>query len=105
MSTIFSGTTPPASLIVGLNMKFIDTHIDKANRFSIGREIETGRFYLSIPVSNQLVDYEEYYEITKGTHDGYPENINELIEFADECRLRRCDHLLLIKPGKDRGVG
>jgi hypothetical protein len=86
-------------------MKFADTHVNKGKRFSLGREMESGRFYLSIPVSNRLVDYEEYYEISREAHDGYPENVEILTKFADECRAHRCDHLILVNPGKDRGVG
>jgi hypothetical protein len=86
-------------------MKFADTHVNKDKRYSLGREVESGRFYLSIPVSNRLVDYEEYYEISREAHDAYPENEETLTKFADECRARRCDHLLLVTPGKDCGVG
>lgn len=31
------------------------------------------RRYLSIPLSNRLCKYEEYYEISREAHDGYPE--------------------------------
>ena len=86
-------------------MKFADTHVNKEYRYSLGSETESGRFYLSIPVSNSLVDYEQYYEISKGAYDAYPENVEALNRFADECRARRWDHLLLVKPGRDRGVG
>lgn len=86
-------------------MKFTDTHINKENRFSLGVEAESGRFYLSIPVSNRMVDYEEYYEISREAHDEYPENVEALALFANECRARKWDHVLLVKPGEDRGVG
>ncbi len=86
-------------------MKFSDTATDTSSRFSIGLETETGRYYLSIPVSNRLVDYEEYYEVSREMHDRYPNNEDELKRFADECRARHNDHLLLMQPGSDRGVG
>jgi hypothetical protein len=46
-------------------LKFKDVVVCRSERFSIGIEESSGRFYLSIPVSNGLVDYEEYYEIDR----------------------------------------
>ena len=86
-------------------MKFVDTAIHREHRFSIGREQESGRYYLAIPVSNRLCDYEEYYAIDRAAHDAYPGNLPELVSFADRCRARLCDDLLLIPAGSDRGVG
>lgn len=85
-------------------MKFVDTATDRGQRFSIGQELESGGYYLSIPVSNRLCDYEEYYEISRAAHDGYPGNLADLAAFASRCRARLCDGLLLIPPGTDRGV-
>jgi hypothetical protein len=86
-------------------MKFVDTAANPDHRFSIGRELESGRYYLAIPVSNRLCDYEEYYEITRSTHDAYPGNLAELAALASCCRARMCDDLLLVPPGSDRGFG
>lgn len=72
-------------------------------RFSIGQEQQSGRYYLSIPVANRWVDYEEYYEISKAMHDAYPQNREELLAFAEQCRKRMQDHCLLVQPGKERG--
>lgn len=85
-------------------MRFIDTVVNKDDRFSLGREIDSGRYYLSIPVSNRMVDYEEYYQISAELHEGYPENALELRQFAQECRQQLHDSLLLQKPGADRGI-
>jgi hypothetical protein len=85
-------------------VRFVDTAIDKIRRFSIGREEESGRYYLAIPVSNRMVDYEERYEIGAELHDGYPANAVLVEEFADRCRRRLNDDLLFAKPGSDRGV-
>jgi hypothetical protein len=86
-------------------MRFSDTAIESHSRFSIGRELESGRYYLSIPVSNSCVDYEEYYEISRVMHDSHPKNLEELCSFAEACRRRENDALLLQKPGRNRGVG
>lgn len=85
-------------------MKFAETATNREQRFSIGRELESGGCYLSIPVSNRLCDYEEYYEIGRAAHDGYPGNVAELAAFASRCRARLCDDVLLVPPGSDRGV-
>ncbi len=41
-------------------MKFSDTFVSREDRYSIGAELDSGRPYVSIPVSNGVVDYEEY---------------------------------------------
>ena len=86
-------------------MQFSDTATDKEARFSIGQELESGRCYLSIPVANEYVDYEEFYEITKLAHDLYPRNSAELSAFAEGCRRREHDELLMQEPGRLRGIG
>lgn len=84
-------------------MKFVDTAVNQQHRFSIGRELDSGRFYLSFPVRNQLCEYEEHYEIPAAMHDAYPRNAEEVLAFVDRCRQRLCDDLLFLKPGSDRG--
>lgn len=95
----------PVNRTLCIKMRFQDTHVNSVERFSVGQELDSGRFYLSIPVSNRLADYEEYYEISKECHDGFADDPTELSEMAEKCRKRECDHLLFIKPGSDRGVG
>jgi predicted transcriptional regulator len=84
-------------------MKFIDAFVFREDRFSVGVEQETGKHYLAIPVSNGLIEYEEYYEIGKEMFDRLPNNIVELRAFAQECRLRHEDDRLIVKPGTKRG--
>ena len=85
-------------------MQFNDIAVSRENRFSIGIEEESGRHYLSIPVSNQYVDYEEYYELTKELFDSFKANMGSALNFVEQCRDRKKDELLIQKPGKDRGV-
>jgi hypothetical protein len=85
-------------------MRFSDTATEEQARFTIGRELDSGRYFLSIPVSSGLVDYEEYYEITAAMHDSYPGNREALCAFADACRRHERDALLIQKPGRNRGV-
>ena len=72
-------------------MKFVDVAVSREGRFSIGVEKETGKFYLSIPVSNSLVDYEEYYEITREMFERCQKDMKEALFFADECREGKKD--------------
>lgn len=85
-------------------MKFKDLVFSPENRLSIGIEEESGRYYLSIPVGNRRADYEEYYELTKLEFDCFRLDINKAIPFAEDCRQRKRDHLLMQEPGADRGI-
>jgi hypothetical protein len=85
-------------------LKFNDVCVYKEKRFSIGIEEQSGKYYLSIPVSNSFVDYEEYYEINKDEFDLYKDNVDAAAEFVRQCRNRECDDQMMMKPGKDRGV-
>ncbi|RYF92686.1 MAG: hypothetical protein EON95_11520 [Caulobacteraceae bacterium] len=86
-------------------MRFRDLHFDRENRVSLGVEIATGQPFLSIPVANGRVDYEEYYRIDQALLDGYPANKAEILILANRCRRRENDAALIIPPGSDRGVG
>ena len=70
----------------------------------MGIEEKSGKYYLSIPVKNRYVDYEEYYEINRDEFDVYGDNLDAAMQFVRRCRNRECDDRLIIKPGKDRGV-
>ena len=58
----------------------------------------TGRFYTSIPVSNAMVDYEEYYEIDHPTFDRFQKNLEQALAFVTLCRQRKVDDLLMVQP-------
>lgn len=85
-------------------MKFNDTFINRTERFTLGIEITTGKPYLSIPVSNRLVDYEEYYEISSDSYALFLNDPSAASDFAERCRNREEDQRLILKPGSDRGV-
>lgn len=85
-------------------MKFNDTFINRTERFTLGIEITTGTPYLSIPVSNRLVDYEEYYEISSESYELLLNDPSAASDFAERCRSRQEDQRLILKPGSDRGV-
>lgn len=84
--------------------RFKDTFIDKDERFSIGIDLSSGENYVSIPVSNRMVDYEEYYVIPKDLANNYDSNRDSILEIVRKCRAREYDDYLIIQPGSDRGI-
>ncbi|MHC8365313.1 hypothetical protein ACYZT9_05380 [Pseudomonas sp. ZT5P21] len=85
-------------------MKFNDTLINTNERFTIGIEESTEKYYVSIPVSNRLVDYDEHYQIDRNSYELYLNNPTAALDFVRRCRNRQEDELLIFKPGADRGV-
>ena len=85
-------------------MNFEDTFFYSKNRFSIGIEKESGKYYLSIPVSNGIVDYEEYYEISEDEFKSFKNDPTSAEYFVDRCRNRQQDNLLILAPGANRGI-
>ncbi len=85
-------------------MTFIDSYFSREDRYSIGVESTSGRHYLSIPVSSGVVDYGEYYELTPQQHRAFDEDRAEALRFAEACRRREHDDLLIQKPGRNRGT-
>lgn len=84
-------------------MKFTDLKVSSEHRFSIGIEEESSKYFLSIPVSNEYVDYEEYYEISQKMFEDYNADMSKALEFVNQCRNRKHDGLLIQKPGRSRG--
>ena len=60
--------------------------------------------YVSIPVSNRLADYLEYYTIAPHLVQDYPDTFDAVMEIVTKCRNREFDGQLIEKPGSDRGV-
>jgi len=89
---------------VSAAMRFTDVWFSRTLRFAIGVEEESGRYYLSIPVANRMVDYEEYYEIDRATYQRFRADPDAANAFADRCRNREVDDLLFHDPSRDRGT-
>jgi hypothetical protein len=85
-------------------MNFEDTYYSSEYEYSIGVESTLGRHYASIPVSNGIVDYEEYYELTRDQYLEFLQDPSAAIEFIEACRRRQHDDLLLQRPGNNRGT-
>jgi hypothetical protein len=78
---------------------FVDRHM----RFGLDIDEETGRRFVNIPVSNRMTDYLEWYEVDKETFERYLEDPTRAHDFVAKAKRRELDHLLLLKPGTDRG--
>lgn len=85
-------------------MTFEDDYTSTKDRYSIGLDTSSGRYYLSIPVSSGVLDYEEYYEITPPQHCTFLDGRDEALRFAEACRRREHDDLLVERPGWNRGT-
>jgi hypothetical protein len=84
-------------------MKFVDSYVFREERFSIGTEEASGKHYLSIPVANPYVDYDEYYEIDTEEFLACPNNLDHLRHIAERSRARQNDARLIMQPGRLRG--
>lgn len=85
-------------------MKFNHVYVCRPERFAVGIEEETGKYYVSFPVSNPYVDYSEYYEITRAQFDLFQTDLQAALIFVTACRQHEKDELLIVKPGRLRGV-
>lgn len=84
--------------------RFVDEVFSEEHRCAMGTDKKTGHRYLSIPVSNRLVDYQEYYRISEAEYDLFLREPAQAVAFAERCRKREMDPLLIITPGSDRGA-
>lgn len=85
-------------------MTFNDVFLSKKHMFSVGIEETSGRFYVSIPVSNGMVDYEEYYELDKTRYELFRKDPEAALVFIMKCRRREMDDFLIVQPGTNRGI-
>jgi hypothetical protein len=79
-----------------------DTFTSTVHRYSLG--LVNGTPYLSIPVSNGPVDYEEHYRLDPDEYDALVSDSRLAAAFAARCRDRLEDGRLIVSPGSNRGV-
>jgi len=82
---------------------FTTVKVSEEWRYSVGVDDDTGKHYVAIPVSNGLVEYCEFYEIDNAAFERCLRDMSAGAEFAERCRKREMDHLLLVRPGERRG--
>jgi len=88
----------------GSPLQAIDEFFSTEHRYSLGLDADSGRHYLSIPVSASFYDYEEYYALGDDEYARLLADPAAAAAFADECRRRQHDELLIIEPGPNRGA-
>jgi hypothetical protein len=86
------------------DMKFEKTFVSREHRYSLGVETDSGLHYMAIPVSNQMVDYMEYYKLSDDEYEVFLSDSSLALEYAESCRRRERDDGLFMQPGTDRGV-
>lgn len=84
--------------------RFKEELFSREFKIAVGHDLETGGYFLSIPVVNRLADYDEYYSISKQEFDSFKNDPEKAKTFADMARERKLDDLLIVPPGTDRGV-
>ena len=84
-------------------MALLDKFTNIEQRYSLGFDDKRETHYLSIPVSNAMVDYEEFYAIEKAEFDVFISDPLAASVFANRARCRELDERLIFQPGSDRG--
>jgi hypothetical protein len=84
--------------------RFEDNRVDREGLLSLGIDRESGEPYLSIPVANRMVDYEEYYRLSSAEYRAFEDDPAQARVFADACRAHAHDDRLILQPGADRGT-
>lgn len=77
--------------------------MSRSGRYTLGYDTQTKTNFLSIPVANRMVDYDECYSLRDQEMKLYQSDETCALNFADECRNRLHDDRLILPPGSDRG--
>ena len=85
-------------------MRIKPVFVDQVNRFSLEVDADSGRMFVSIPVRNMMVEYSEWYEVDSETFKKYEADPTLAQDFVGKAKRREIDHLLLLQPGRDRGI-
>lgn len=80
-----------------------DIFVSREHYYALGLDEATGRHYLSIPVDNGRISYDEYYQIDQKTYERLLADPEAALEFAERCRDRKADDALIYQPSKLRG--
>jgi hypothetical protein len=85
-------------------MRFHDVAVNRDERYSLGIEQHSGRYYVSIAASNGMLDYEEYYEIDGDLFEQYRADLDSALPFVLRCRNHHEDPRLMYQPSTHRGA-
>ena len=78
-------------------------HVSRADYCALGWDSVEACHYLSIPVSNRMTDYDEYYRLSATEFETLAADRAAARAFADSCRRRELDDRLILPLGSDRG--
>ena len=95
---------PPRPPLTATGPRFRPMLVNRGDRYALEREVATGAPVFSIPVSNALTDYCEYYRVGEDEFRAMVEDREHARDFARRCGRREMDARLIIPPGADRGV-
>ena len=98
------GKSPKGITYSGDGMRLRTLVAFKSHWFVLGIDDYSGQHYLAIPLSNRTISYEEYYRLDKDQFETFKSNVDLGMAFADKCRNREMDHLLIIPAILERGT-
>lgn len=84
--------------------RFEETYFSREHRYMMGIDYKGTGFYLAIPVTNGVVDYNEQYGITPEQYELFMSDQQAAVQFVEECRRREHDDQLIYPPGTNRGI-
>ncbi|CAJ1586152.1 hypothetical protein [[Mycobacterium] wendilense] len=87
-----------------MKKRFDEVHFSPEHRYSLGIDRKVNGFYLAIPVSNGVVDYDEHYVLTREQYESFLADEEVALNFVERCRRRENDDLLIYEPGTNRGT-
>ena len=79
-------------------------YFSRAGTFTLVDDPDRGRKQMWIMVSSSFIDYNEYYDLTDRQFSDFLADPRLAKRFADECRRREHDDLLMLQPGWNRGT-
>lgn len=85
-------------------MRMTTTFVDPVRRFSLEVDADSGRTFVGIEVRNATVDYTEWYEVDRDAFARFEADPTLAHDLVDSAKRRELDHLLLLPPGRDRGL-
>ena len=83
---------------------FEDHYFSREHFFSLGKETTSGSYFLSFPVSNGAVDYEEYFSLSDDEYRRFMADPSSALPLLEQCRRHQQDRRLMLLPGSNRGT-
>lgn len=77
--------------------------VSREHLYALGIDEGSGQYYLAIPADNGRITYDERYAIDRLAFERYTADSEAAIEFAERCRNREADDVLIYQPSKQRG--